>query len=1432
MEDDDWQEMPVVRDRLAATSSASSSSSSDDADDVYGRSAERKGAKASSTRKGRRQQFSVAQEYRRGTMPPSFSSASINSSPTSPYKSARRGVLGLQGGASNATGRHLDIQDARGYDWRAKPKALDDAGGMGPACDSGSKRKGKQRSKAKNRGDASSSSSSSSSDEEEGEGNESGARGYTQLRIDDDPEQENLNAATDYLFTGAAGGGSGDMDNSGATPQSQLHTTKNILSEGQKIAYVGLVSLSARALVRQLERVPGKEVKAAVASADEWRLRVMARLFQHMDIETGEQAMIESLAEHGVLSKDLAPSLVTTQTVENPDFDPEAALEREEEEEREREESAERMRIEEEERALSQDVEQKGAEEAERLERERRDSETQPDEGEQGGVELRPSQDNASTGSPRRPLSMDSVAGDLGALDDEGAEEIQTDASIDEKKASHERLATSVAHKGPPSDTDTAANESLPGKKSQVDDEADGDISQALGATNSKEAATKEDDEAMMQGAEAPQAPILDPNTASQIQPNDTNTTPMGLTNQPQSINTLPSALEGVTTELSSADMTITLDLRWTVLCDLFLVLTADSVYDARSRVLLETVADELGLTWMDVTKFEKRVTDALEIEEGVSGSLKGKKALRKRAEMVRRRRLVMMGLATVGGGLVIGLSAGVMAPLIGVGLGAALGSVGIGGTSTFLTGAGGIALVTSTGAFGGAALGGVSMNRRTRTVSTFEFKPIHNNKRVNCIITIPGFMSGPQDDPRLPFSVIDSIMGDIMSLLWEPDMMQEMGNAIYLLWNETIVQGVQQVLAATIASGLVGALAFPLWLTKLGYFIDNPWSNALDRAHSCGLILADVLAKRKVGVRPITLVGFSLGARVIFYALVELARTKKFGIVQNVYLMGAPVTANDKTWKEARSIVAGRFVNAFSRSDWILGWLFRATTGGIGSIAGLRPVERVPEVENVDVTRTVPGHLQYRAFMPLVLDQLGFKTTADYFDEPEDLEAIPEREVLYDESDRQLKTVKTSSGGFGKIFRRNNKAPTIASNGGSTPSTVDETSRRGSAVDDDDDLPPREDSAHSAHVATNAGQGGVAEKTLPATALESPVPSTSALSPDDEMAQILAELRESGIEVRELESSLPPLVASSQARRLSQAQSSTSPANDAAQIATIEPRPGTPVARASESGPAAVDETPRQQPLRDASGRDYFGDQSARSYGTSFHDLPPTAPAISESADVSLSFGDSYEGEEHEDADEEKVGQAASQSNSNSDASWHPHGDLKSSSNSSSRNSSIASCGNDYSAAQKQYGLSSDAARELAMQFESSGMSAGGALAAARLAQNFDTLERGGADGGGTGKGLQPPPNLASSTGRSARGSGDAWSSGATADPWASMAADAREDLTPLAPTYRKASTAGSSNGSSVHGSSHDSQTSRAGGEGSALPPSTHAWDNDNPWG
>lgn len=107
-------------------------------------------------------------------------------------------------------------------------------------------------------------------------------------------------------------------------------------------------------------------------------------------------------------------------------------------------------------------------------------------------------------------------------------------------------------------------------------------------------------------------------------------------------------SIPGVSTTLSSADKNVTLDIRWTVLCDLFLILIADSVYDARSRVLLENVAYKLGLGWLDVVKFESRVTEALEIQEDVE-KLEQQAIVEGAQKAGKRRRYMMLGLATLG---------------------------------------------------------------------------------------------------------------------------------------------------------------------------------------------------------------------------------------------------------------------------------------------------------------------------------------------------------------------------------------------------------------------------------------------------------------------------------------------------------------------------------------------------------------------------------------------------------------------------------------------------------------------------------------------------------------------------------------------------------------------------------------------------------------
>jgi len=107
---------------------------------------------------------------------------------------------------------------------------------------------------------------------------------YTRLRLDEDEESEQVHMRTRYLF---------DEDKA-MTPLSQMQATKKLLTEGQRIAYVGLCQLIARRMVKDTARgweglkVKGKgkaKEQPQVESANLWMLKIMARLYQHMELE-------------------------------------------------------------------------------------------------------------------------------------------------------------------------------------------------------------------------------------------------------------------------------------------------------------------------------------------------------------------------------------------------------------------------------------------------------------------------------------------------------------------------------------------------------------------------------------------------------------------------------------------------------------------------------------------------------------------------------------------------------------------------------------------------------------------------------------------------------------------------------------------------------------------------------------------------------------------------------------------------------------------------------------------------------------------------------------------------------------------------------------------------------------------------------------------
>ena len=306
-------------------------------------------------------------------------------------------------------------------------------------------------------------------------------------------------------------------------------------------------------------------------------------------------------------------------------------------------------------------------------------------------------------------------------------------------------------------------------------------------------------------------------------------------------------------------------------------------------------------------------------------------------------------------------------------------------------------------------------------------------------------------EDLIVPFMGITPMMGAHYALCYDPHILCSLGDALRMFASEIVSFSANQILQQTILATVMSALNWPMWLVKLGYLVDNPWSLGLDRSRKAGLILADSICNNVQSGRPVTLIGFSLGAKVIFHCLVELASRGKFGIIEDVYLFGAPIltprvlpprpssstsdrgstkSAKDKDtddtapqflksldeWRMAVSVVGGRMVNCFSRNDWVLGYLFRASVAGMWDVAGLNPVildeEETPDVEvvpldelaptekpedpeqvayktlaeedrekklrdnpyivhNYDITELVPGHMFYRDAMPSLIKRI-----------------------------------------------------------------------------------------------------------------------------------------------------------------------------------------------------------------------------------------------------------------------------------------------------------------------------------------------------------------------------------------------------------------------------------------------------------------------------
>lgn len=438
--------------------------------------------------------------------------------------------------------------------------------------------------------------------------------------------------------------------------------------------------------------------------------------------------------------------------------------------------------------------------------------------------------------------------------------------------------------------------------------------------------------------------------------------------------------------------------------CLMLLLLSLQS-YSAHSRILMLYVTSSLKLSADILTQDEDNVAQGL---LNAVDAMNADKETEHKAEAHSSSRKWKVGLAAAAGAALIGVTGGLAAPLLAAGVGTVMGGLGLAETAVagYLGAVAGSTLLIGSlfGAYGGHMTGKM-MDDYAKEVEDFAFLPIHRFKprllkqepqKLRVAVGISGWLSDKEEVIK-PWRVLSSTT-EGYALRYEMEALLKLGNALTTLLKSTAwAYAKKEIWRRTIFIALKEAF-WPLYLLKVAKLVDNPFSVAKARSDKAGEVLADALINKVQGERPVTLIGYSLGARVIYTCLQRLAERKAFGLVENVVLLGLPATSESADWRKMRAVVAGRLVNVYSENDYILAFLYRTSSIRLG-VAGLQKAEFVRGVESVDATDIVSGHLRYRYLTGAILKRIGFEDidlneVEHEEDELKTMEQLEEREA------------------------------------------------------------------------------------------------------------------------------------------------------------------------------------------------------------------------------------------------------------------------------------------------------------------------------------------------------------------------------------------------------------------------------------------------------
>ncbi|KAI9773750.1 MAG: hypothetical protein M1835_006110 [Candelina submexicana] len=501
-----------------------------------------------------------------------------------------------------------------------------------------------------------------------------------------------------------------------------------------------------------------------------------------------------------------------------------------------------------------------------------------------------------------------------------------------------------------------------------------------------------------------------------QAKPSKAEPTTKRLSSETEQEGHVATALHDLYPPISTSLESLPEEKRMLILHSTLLLLLSLEHYIAHSRVLLLYLTSSLKLPVRVLAEDETKIAKGL-LE--AAKQMSGEEEIRRKAEENKDSRKWKVGLASVAGAAIIGVTGGLAAPLVAAGIGGVMGGLGLGATAAagYLgTLAGSTVLVGGLfGAYGGRMTGQM-MDNYAREVEDFAFLPVRGthkkhegekeekdekdaakdaakeDRRLRVTIGISGWLT-EKEEIVTPWRVIGKD-AEVFALRWELEALMHLGNSLNSMVSSAAWGYAQnEIIKRTIFASLASAM-WPLGLLKVSRIVDNPFSVAKSRAEKAGAVLADALINKAQGERPVTLVGYSLGARVIYACVKTLAERKAFGLVESVVLIGAPVPADAADWRIMRTVVAGRLINVFSEHDYILGFLYRTSSIQYG-VAGLQKVEGMKGIENIDVSKMVTGHLRYRYLVGSILEKIGFEDIemGEVMKEQEALKLVEEEE-------------------------------------------------------------------------------------------------------------------------------------------------------------------------------------------------------------------------------------------------------------------------------------------------------------------------------------------------------------------------------------------------------------------------------------------------------